>query len=239
MKIIVPILGVLLVGGVIAVFLFATNIFQSNTSPSIPEYMIITDVQYGVGSDGWVAVTVNNTGIASVTIVKVLINNFKQSLVNPSPPVAVAPDSGVVLNVTMNVTQSGTYKIDLLTSQGNMFSKSSQVPAGQQAGVILYKENVYWNSIEKKTYITIGNSGTSDEKIVRLYLGTSEGNVVNVTAYTNIGTGKILTAKSVLTITLSWPNSVAPTWTAGDYYYFKIVSETGQEVGPFPEQAPQ
>jgi flagellin-like protein len=111
--------------------------------------------------------------------------------------------------------------------------------AGQQAGVVLYKENVYWNSTEKKTYITIGNSGTSDGKIVRLYLGTSDNNVVNVTAYTNIGTGKILSAKSVLVITLSWPNSVASTWTAGDYYYFKIVSETGQEVGPFPEQAPQ
>lgn len=111
--------------------------------------------------------------------------------------------------------------------------------AGQQAGVILYKENVYWNSTEKKTYITIGDSGTSDAKIVRLYLGTSQNNMINVTAATNIGTGKMLTAKSVITIVLSWPNSVANSWNAGDYYYFKIVSETGQELGPFPEQAAQ
>jgi flagellin-like protein len=111
--------------------------------------------------------------------------------------------------------------------------------AGQQAGVILYKENVYWNSTEKKTYITIGDSGTSDTKIVRLYLGTSQNNMINVTAATNIGTGKMLTAKSVITIVLSWPNSVANSWNAGDYYYFKIVSETGQELGPFPEQAAQ
>jgi len=111
--------------------------------------------------------------------------------------------------------------------------------ASQQAGVFLYKENVYWNSTEKKTYITIGNTGTADTKIVRLYLGTSQGNLLNVTAYTNIGTGKILSAKSTILITLSWPNSVASTWSAGDYYYFKIVSETGQELGPFPEQAAQ
>jgi hypothetical protein len=111
--------------------------------------------------------------------------------------------------------------------------------ATQQAGAILYKENVYWNSTEGKTYITIGNSGTSDTKIARLYLGTSQGNLLNVTAYTNIGTGKMLNAKSIITITLSWPNNVANSWTAGDYYYLKIVSETGLELGPFPEQAAQ
>jgi len=109
--------------------------------------------------------------------------------------------------------------------------------AGQQAGVMLYKENIYWNSTEVKTHITIGNSGTADAKIVRLYIGTSQNNLLNVTASTNIGTGIMLPAKSVVTIVLSWPNDLATTWVHGNYYYFKIVTETGQELGPFPEPA--
>jgi len=109
--------------------------------------------------------------------------------------------------------------------------------AGQQASVILYKENIYWNSTEKKTYITIGNSGTGNTRIVRLYMGTTQNNLVNVTASTNIGTGIPLNGKSVATIALSWPNDVASTWTSGNYYHFKIVTETGHEL-PFPEQAP-
>jgi flagellin-like protein len=109
--------------------------------------------------------------------------------------------------------------------------------AGTQASIILYKENVSWNSTEHKTYITIGNSGTSNTKIVRLYLGTSQNNLINVTANTNIGAGIILNAKSAATITLNWPNDVANDWTPGNYYYFKVITETGQEL-PFPEQAP-
>jgi len=110
--------------------------------------------------------------------------------------------------------------------------------AGTQASVMLYKENIYWNSTEKKTYITIGNSGTGNTKIARLYLGTAQNNVINVTGSTNIGTGITLNAKSVATIVLSWPNSVADMWTSGNYYYFKVVPETGPELPPFPEQAP-
>jgi flagellin-like protein len=109
--------------------------------------------------------------------------------------------------------------------------------AGQQAGISLYKENVYWNSTAHKTYITIGNSGTANAKIVRLYIGTSSNNLLNVTAYTNIGSGILLNAKSVVTITLDWPNTLADSWTSGNYYYFKVMCETGQEL-PFQEQAP-
>jgi flagellin-like protein len=111
--------------------------------------------------------------------------------------------------------------------------------AGQQAGVMLYKENVNWNITEKTTYLVIGNSGTANAKVVRLYMGTSQNNLINVTASTNLGTGILLNAKTVITITLSWPNSLADSWTAGNYYYFKVVTETGQELGPFPEQAAQ
>lgn len=112
--------------------------------------------------------------------------------------------------------------------------------AGQQAGVILGKENIYWNSTEQKTYITIKNTGTANTEIVRLYMGTTQNNLIDVTASTNIGTGKILNANSVTTITLNWPNSVVDReWTLGDYYYFKVVPEVGQELGPFSEQAVQ
>jgi len=108
--------------------------------------------------------------------------------------------------------------------------------AGNQASVNLYKENVFWNSTEKRTYLTVGNSGSGNTKIVRLYLGTSPNNLINVTASSNIGTGILLNAKSVVTVTLSWPNDVANAWTVGNYYYFKLVSETGHEL-PFNEEA--
>jgi len=110
--------------------------------------------------------------------------------------------------------------------------------AGQQAGVMPYKENIYWNSTDATTYITIGNSGTTNTKIVRLWIGTSQNNLLNVTASTNIGSGIPLNAKSVATIKLSWPNDLANAWTPGSYYYFQVVTETGM-LGPFPEQAAQ
>ena len=108
--------------------------------------------------------------------------------------------------------------------------------AGNQASVSLYKENVFWNSTDKKTYITVGNFGSGNTKIVRLYLGTAQNNLIDVTISTNIGTGILLNAKSVATATLSWPNDVAGVWNTGNYYYFKIVTETGHEL-PFNEQA--
>lgn len=110
--------------------------------------------------------------------------------------------------------------------------------AGQSAGISLYKENVNWDSATNTTRITVGNSGTANAKIVRLYVGASANNLVEVTANTNIGSGITLNAKSAVTITLSWPNSFASSWTPGNYYYFKVVCETGQEL-PFQAQAEQ
>jgi len=111
--------------------------------------------------------------------------------------------------------------------------------AGHQAGVTLFPENTFWNATEKKTYITIHNTGTSDTKIVTLYMGTTKNNLVDVTASTNIGTGISLGAKNKATITLNWPNSVADAWTSGNSYYFNVVAEGGQQTEPYPEQAPQ
>jgi len=111
--------------------------------------------------------------------------------------------------------------------------------AGQQAGVTLFPENTFWNATEKKTYVTIHNTGTADTKIVTLYVGTTQNNLVDVTASTNIGTGITLRSKTTVTIILNWPNSVADAWTAGNGYYFNVVAEGGQQTEPYPEQAPQ
>jgi flagellin-like protein len=112
--------------------------------------------------------------------------------------------------------------------------------AGEQAGVTLFPENTFWNATEKKTHITIHNTGTSDTKLVTLYMGTTKDNLVDVTASTSIGTtGITLRAKTTATITLNWPNSVADAWTPGNSYYFNVVAEGGQQTEPYPEQAPQ
>jgi len=231
-RVVVTLISILLFGGgVFTVFLLASSIFQSNTSPPLPEYIIISDVQYGVGPSGWITIAVNNTGIASVTIVKLLINNVKQSSVNPSLPLTVAPDDSLVLNITMNVAEGETYQIDLFTSQGNMFSKSSQAPAGHQAGVILYKANVhfYIDAGTKKIDIDVGNSGTSDMQIIQVYIGTSPQTLQNQT--TNPSLPEPLPAGQIIRLTVTFD------WTLGTAYYFKIVSSTGQNL-QFLELAP-
>jgi len=109
--------------------------------------------------------------------------------------------------------------------------------ATQQAGVILYKENVRFDT--GSTAITVGNSGTENTQIVRVYLGDSSGNMTDITTdYTDIGSGVALNAGSTATVTIDWPNSVASAWQAGEYYYFRIVPSPGQFL-EFPEQAPQ
>jgi flagellin-like protein len=111
-----------------------------------------------------------------------------------------------------------------------------------QASVILYNENVRFyatGGANNLTDIVMGNSGTGNTQIVRLYLGTSANNLVEVTNNTNIGSGKPLNAGSIVTITLSWPNNaVNGNWTAGETYYFKVVPSQGQAF-PFSQRAQQ
>jgi flagellin-like protein len=109
--------------------------------------------------------------------------------------------------------------------------------ATQQAGVILYKENVRFDT--GSTAITVGNSGTENTQIVRVYLGDSSGNMTDITTdYADIGSGKALNAGSTATVTIDWPNGIASAWQAGEYYYFRIVPSPGQFL-EFQEQAPQ
>ncbi len=99
--------------------------------------------------------------------------------------------------------------------------------AGRQAGVILYKANVNFDaSTVKKIDVDVGNSGTSDTQITRLYVGTSISTLQNQTM-----TPVTLLAGGTQRITVDY------NWTAGTTYYFKVLSVSGQSLD-WPEQAP-
>jgi flagellin-like protein len=111
--------------------------------------------------------------------------------------------------------------------------------ATRQAGAILYKENVRFDATANETIITIGNSGTEDTRIVRVWLGDSSGNMTDITEdHTDItGAGTALNAGDTATITIDWPNDVDGIWQPGETYYFRIVPNPGQFL-ELQEQAP-
>jgi flagellin-like protein len=101
--------------------------------------------------------------------------------------------------------------------------------AGQQAGVMLYKSNINFYGSGTKIDIDVGNSGTSDTEIIKVYVGTSAGNRTEQTPTQTLPIS--LVAGDIETATINY------NWTAGATYYFKIVSSAGQTLD-FPEQAP-
>jgi flagellin-like protein len=102
----------------------------------------------------------------------------------------------------------------------------AQTTAG---GILLEMENVNWPGAS--TVIDIRNVGTSDARIVRLYIGNTISNLTEVTSATDIGdTGRLLKAHNRTTIILSWPNALATSWTSGRIYYFKVVPEAGHPL---------
>lgn len=116
--------------------------------------------------------------------------------------------------------------------------------AGKKAGVILSKENVRFygsptDAARNRTDFTISNTGTSDTKILRIYMGNTSGNLIELTSDTNIGSGLTLNADSATTVTVTWPNDLADAWEAGKTYYFTIVPSVGSPLEKIPEQAPQ
>ena len=100
--------------------------------------------------------------------------------------------------------------------------------AGRQAGVMLYKANVnfYNQSITKKIDIDMGNSGTSDTRIIQLYAGTSSSTLQNQTI-----TPVNLAAGAIQRITFNYD------WSNGATYYFKVIPSSGQPY-EWQEQAP-
>jgi flagellin-like protein len=106
----------------------------------------------------------------------------------------------------------------------------------QQASIILYDENVRF--VDSTTEITIGNSGTGDTQLVRLYLGTSANDLTEVTTAVTDGLTDPLNAGSVVTLTLDWTDTDLGNWTSEETYYFRVVPQQGQAY-PFSAQAPQ
>jgi flagellin-like protein len=107
----------------------------------------------------------------------------------------------------------------------------------QQAGVLLYPENVRFTGTPT-TVITVGNSGTGNTRIVRVYLGNSDTNMTDVTTSATFSPSTSLNAGSTATITITWSSSFYANWTAGNTYYFRIVPSPGQFL-EFQEKAPQ
>lgn len=136
---------------------------------------------------------------------------------------AISPILATLLLIVIAVAAIVVTYAWIMTYMGN---------ANQQAGVILFLGNVSWNSTASKTTIEIGNSGTAETKIIKLYVGDSENNVIDVTSSTDLGTGKPLGAKSVTSFTLNWPNALSNSFTVGNLYYFKVLAEGGQQL-PF------
>jgi flagellin-like protein len=104
---------------------------------------------------------------------------------------------------------------------------------GQQAGVMLKKENVRFYGIpdaaKNLTDFTVGNTGKSNTQILRIYIGNSSGNLIDLTNSSNIVTGGMpLNGESATTIQVTWPNALATVWEAGKIYYFKIIPAQGQ-----------
>ncbi len=100
------------------------------------------------------------------------------------------------------------------------------------AGTILGIENVSWNNTNSTTSMTVRNRGTSNAKIIRLYIGTTSSNLIPVTQNADFGStgGFLPVGNTTVTITLSWPNALSSSWTNGKTYYFKIVPEVGAEL---------
>ncbi len=99
----------------------------------------------------------------------------------------------------------------------------------QQAGVRLFKSNVRFYGSGAAVEIAIGNSGTAGTEILEVYAGTSPSGL------------EVQTTSPILPATLAESKilyvSFSYNWTAGETYYFKIVSSSGQ-ILDFPEQAP-
>lgn len=97
--------------------------------------------------------------------------------------------------------------------------------AGQQAGVRLYEANVrfYEEDGEKKIDVDIGNAGTSDTEIIKVYVNGED-------KTPSSGFPLRLPAGEVRRITLSY------TWTREETYHFKIVPRTGTPL-EFDEEA--
>jgi len=99
----------------------------------------------------------------------------------------------------------------------------------QQAGVLLIKENVSWTYNTSIT-VVIRNTGTSNGKVVAVYIGTSSTNLTSATVSpptlpvtVNAGESKSFT------LTYTWANNTR--------HYFKFATDTPAAL-EFSEKSP-
>lgn len=104
-----------------------------------------------------------------------------------------------------------------------------------QAGAILQEVNTRFYNISTTKYvgITLINSGTADAKITQVYLGTSSANLAEITNSVTFTPNTNLVVANGGTINATWTYA----WMSGQRYYFKFVTEAGQQV-PFDRVAP-
>lgn len=90
----------------------------------------------------------------------------------------------------------------------------------QQGGVFLKEENVAWPN-SSTISVVIRNTGTSDAKIMAVYMGTSSTNLNLTTADPTPGSAaSTVNAGASNTFTISY------TWAASTRYYFKFATDT-------------
>ena len=117
----------------------------------------------------------------------------------------------------------------------------------QQSGAIPILENVRFyavGSTNNRTEIIMRNSGSSSAKIVSVYWSSSSFSAlakIGTSEYTLTPTTGVIDALSSLTIVVKWGISggvvTDSTWTSGNTYYFKVVTEAGQPI-QFTGKAP-
>ena len=112
-----------------------------------------------------------------------------------------------------------------------------------QAGAVLVVENTryYQSGSTNKTDIVIRNTGTSDAKLVAVYWSSSGySNLALLTLNTHYSfSTTTVSAGSFATVSVTWTGStpMPSTWTSGNTYYWKIVTEAGQYL-QFAAKAP-
>ena len=196
--------------------LILPNMFTRNSPFMTNEDWQITDVKSAEGADGWIAVTINNTGIVPVTLVKISVNLAKQST-NPTLPLTLQPDTGTVLNITIDVYGGTNYDIRVYNSNGNNSEVEWQAPAGFMfAGESLQIGTPYgWTRTSVNIYAT--NTGSEIINIthfrvsgIQYPLNGTNGYSLGLRNSTNIycnATGTVFTLGYSYTITLITVNN--------------------------------
>jgi hypothetical protein len=164
-------------GGLISGVLLPT-MMTSNTTSAIQENWDFTNVTSAQGTNGWIAITVNNTGIVPVTFVKASVNLVAQST-SPSLPLTLQPDTGTVLNITMNVDY-GQYDIRVYTSRGN-YSRIQWTPTFTFMATEQIKiTNVQFSGAgNNQINVTMQNTGTSPVTVTEIHVNNAATNYLS------------------------------------------------------------